>query len=372
MGRGRQGAVGCLSRAGLSVGDPTAPTTPWVGSKATTTVPESCRAPEQPRDVGTAWSEPALGRDTGGAGEEGAQPQQGCSRCLPAALPAPSPSTKASLRANTSSLQRLLRDMCPLLFAPKANFAQKHLREHRDPGAQPAQYPGGGCDQQGGHWGQAGAPRGAELRAEQEGREPIGRGPRWVLPRRSPLATRRVPVWAGTAGTALSPKGTCCCRGGTGARRCRDPGRRIGAVPGLCGLAEGTGTHGGQHRGRAPGTALGIATGTAAPGGDTRTEPELRPPHSGPAPRSSHLLTPAPLPRGSGAGSLPPPRAGAALPAEPGAALLGSARLGSVRSGAASRDGPERSRRRRGFPPPSPLPVRFTTPAMNNPPARSP
>lgn len=59
-----------------------------------------------------------------------------------------------------------------------------------------------------------------------------------------------------------------------------------------------------------------------------------------------------------------PPRAGAALPAEPGAAPFGPARLG-----------PERSRISgwaAAAPLPSGVPSSFPLPAMNNPPARSP
>lgn len=52
-----------------------------------------------------------------------------------APAPASSLQVQRALLEQTAALcRRLLRDMCLLLFAPKANFAQKHLWESRDAG----------------------------------------------------------------------------------------------------------------------------------------------------------------------------------------------------------------------------------------------
>lgn len=173
------GANGAVER-GTATGNSHPPLR--VGSRACAAVPKRACGAEHPQGCGNSPSRPwGQGADAGGAGSRGGlAPVRGCNKWFPT----PSPSTKASLRANTSPLQRLLRDMCLLLFAPKANFARKRLWERGDSGAEPSLHPhrhpghprGRAQPARGEDWGPAGAPGGAGHGALQEGQEPSGKG----------------------------------------------------------------------------------------------------------------------------------------------------------------------------------------------------
>lgn len=360
--------MGCLSQSWALRATTMGTRHPRVGSKSQTTVPESCRAEQaqgcgnSPRVTAGMW-EPWVG--TPGQWERrGLSPRHGAAGVsrLPCPLPLQvqrplSEQTRALCKGSSGTCARsclhprqtLHRNTCGSPVIPGLSLLSTPGRRG---------HPRHGCGQHGGHRGRAGVPRGAGLRAKQEGWESIGRGLRWILAR-----------------TLWHPKGpslgrvTLPCPQRVPGQDCsaslprhRGVGGRAGAVPRLCRRAEGTGTYGRQHRGRAPGIALGIATGTgtAAPGGAhtdrARGVPAtlgavpagLPPAHTGAAAASPRL------PSGVGAARAPTGRGSAARRARGCPVRPGPARLGSERSRISGWAGAE--------PPPSGVPSSFPAP----------
>lgn len=298
-------------------------------------------------------------------GEKGVQPPSTAAAAVSGLPYPPSPSTKASLRANTSSLQRLLRDMCPLLFAPKANFAQKHLRERSDRGAQPARHPR-----------PPRAPAGMDVASE-------GTGDRWEHPG---LRAKQEGEAGEGSSLARSPFGTegsqpgqarvtlpCpqMCRDSSGAHRCRDPGvsgecrgvrgssRGVGGSSRGCPRALPAGT--GHTRAAAPESLSGYRAGHRHPRrngtqGQTPRTPGvpagLPPAHGGAAAGGQAAAAASPgLRSGVGAARAPTGQGSAARRARGCPVRPGPARLGSERGRISGWVGAE--------PPPSGVPSSF-------------
>lgn len=261
------------------------------------------RAPPRPRGP------PGRGPGGRGVGAEGAQPHGGAEidgsrRSCPGRL---SPSTKGSLRANSSSLQKAPQGHVPALVCTEGKLCTEtpvgELRRGQSPPA-----PSGAQRQAVGRWDSSGARR-------------AGCGPqRRPLPHRASRPSPRAAV------------------------NVTDPGRRWAALP--------------HSRARASLSTRGDRLRVLG------AEPRCRPRCWGESPpTSAGLLRRSPTARPGPARLCPDPH---------GTERTGSAKAGR---GAASpgtrRDGTGPERPRLGVSS-FPLPAWFTTPAMNNPPLRSP